>query len=253
VLVNNAISKKNHELKIINDELANFVFIASHDLREPLRKILFFSNQLIDREASRISSKGRELTGKIQASVQRLNALIEDILAYSQTASTPRTSRTRVNLNNLVQQVLGSLTKSIEEKNVSIAVDPLTELWADPIQLSQLLLNLISNAIKFQPKDRTPVVNISGFSLLGKQIGSDLANDNTRYFRLEVMDNGIGFDPKYADRIFHMFQRLHSKNEYPGTGMGLAICKKIVENHNGFMVAKGMPGIGAVFYCYFPV
>jgi len=253
VLLNEALNKKNHELRTMNEELTNFTFIASHDLREPLRKIRFFCSQLAQPEKEHVSPKGRELIDRIQNSTQRLNDLIDNILTFSQTASAPRVTRTRTNLNDLVRQVIHELSAPITDTRTRIDVDPLIELWGNPVQLSQLLHNLISNAIKFQPKDRTPVISISGVSMPGKQIQSDLAHPNTRYYRLEIMDNGIGFEPQYTDRIFRMFQRLHPKEAYPGTGMGLAICKKIMENHNGFILANGTPGVGSVFYCYFPV
>lgn len=252
ILLNESLSKKNLELKTVNDELSTFAFIASHDLREPLRKIQFFSNELMHREGLRISSKGRELSDKIHASVQRMSDLIDDILTFSRASNTPRGKHESINLNALTQQVLDDLSETIAKSKARIEVGVLPELHGNPIQLSQLLLNLISNAIKFQPKNGVPVINISGMMVMGNQIDSPLAITTRRYFRLEVMDNGIGFQQQYAEKIFHMFQRLHTKTEYPGTGMGLAICKKVMENHNGFIVAKGKPGIGSVFCCYFP-
>lgn len=253
VLLNEALNKKNQELRSLNDELSNFTFIASHDLREPLRKIELFNSQIVHNEAAQISRKGLELAGKIHVSAQRLNDLINDILTFSQTASKPRSTPTRVNLDALVQQVLGDLADFITENHAQVQTKPLTELWGNPVQLSQLLLHLITNAIKFQPKDQSPVIRISGHIVTGKQIDFRLASPNIPYFCLEISDNGIGFDPQYTDRIFQMFQRLHAKEAYPGTGMGLAICKKIVENHNGFILAKGTPGVGSTFYCYFPM
>ncbi|MBT1697560.1 hypothetical protein KK083_11780 [Fulvivirgaceae bacterium PWU4] len=158
-----------------------------------------------------------------------------------------------VNLNDQLQVVLSDLGEMIQNSNARIESTDLPVLQGNPLQLSQLLQNLIANAIKFQPPGNTPQIRISGRFVQGKETGVPQADPDTRYFELEVADNGIGFDEQYAEKIFLMFQRLHDKAEFPGTGMGLAICKKVVQNHKGFMTAKGKLGEGAVFSCYFPV
>lgn len=239
-------------LKMVSDELAHFTHIASHDLREPLRKIHLFSNELIRHEVN-LSKQGKDFSDRIIRSVNRMTALIDDMLTFSQASSADLSKPENVDLNHLVQQVLAGLEAYIRENDATVDVNSLPVLKGNFRQLFLLLENLVSNALKFRLPDRPPVVCIEGRFVKGYEIGHPLAEPDARYFKLEVRDNGIGFEQRYADRIFHMFQRLHGKDEFPGTGMGLAICKKIVENHKGFIVGKGELHVGSSFTCYFPV
>lgn len=247
------LQRKNQELRVVNEELTNFAFIASHDLREPLRKIRLFTQELIDREVQVMTEKGRGYSRKILDAVTRMNALIDDILSFSRANSGRPSKLVPVNLDDQLQVVLGDLSEMIQGSSARIDYTALPVLHGNPLQLSQLLQNLIANAIKFQSPGNTPHVRILGRFVQGSDTGLPQADPDAQYFVLEVADNGIGFDEQYAEKIFLMFQRLHDKAEFPGTGMGLAICKKVVQNHKGFMTANGKPGEGAVFSCYFPV
>lgn len=251
--LNESLKQKNLELKSRNQELANFAFIASHDLREPLRKILVFSNYLLEKEEANISQQGRDYCLKIIRAINRMNALIDDILEYSRASSSPLTQHVIVDLNDVLKNVLLDISELIAENKAIIEYDSLPSIKGNPLQLSQLFQNLITNGIKFKRQNVTPHITVISDFVKGRDIDSPLANPNVRYVTLEVADNGIGFESKFTDKIFQMFQRLHDRSEFPGTGMGLAICKRVVENHKGFIMAMGKPGEGAVFKCYFPI
>lgn len=252
VLLNESLKQKNYALKAMNDELANFAFIASHDLREPLRKIQLFTRELVEKEATVVSARGKAHAQRILDAVLRMNALIDDVFAFSRASSTATATRVDVAIQEQLQQALTDLHDVIEASHAVIEYTDLPVLRSNPIQIAQLLQHLISNAIKFQPPHAIPYVRITGFELAGRAIESPLADCNADYICIEVADNGIGFEEKYIERIFHMFQKLHVKSEFPGTGMGLAICKKIMQNHGGFIIAKSVVNEGSVFSCYFP-
>lgn len=251
--VNESLQKMNIDLNAKNLELSNFAFVASHDLREPLRKIKMFSNFIVEREHITLDEKGKEYFRKIEQAVKRMGALIDDILAFSRTNSTPRSEFVKVDLNKVVEDVKYDLGELIEERSATIECGDLPTLLGNPLQMSQLMQNLIGNAIKFQKPDGKPVVTVKTRRVVGREIKSPMAIDSRWYLELVVGDNGIGFNEQYSEQIFNMFQRLHAQSEYPGTGMGLAICKRVVENHEGFIVAKSKPGDGSQFYCYFPL
>lgn len=251
--LNESLKQKNFSLKAMNEELANFAFIASHDLREPLRKIKLFTNELIDREVGKISPKGKDYLEKIASAVSRMDALIDDVLTFSRISSAKHVTHFLVDLNEPLQTALDNLEDEISASGAVIQYDRLPELKGNKLQLSQLFQNLIHNAIKFQPDNQTPIVKIEATFHAGTEIPSPMADARKEYLCLAVSDNGIGFANEYTEKIFHMFQRLHGRTEYPGTGMGLALCKRIVENHHGFIVATGSPGNGARFACYFPI
>lgn len=251
--LNKSLKQKNVELNNRNQELANFAFIASHDLREPLRKILVFSNYLVEKESENLSLQGREYCLKIIRSIDRMNALIDDVLEYSRSTSDPKRKYADVDLNEVLSTVMADISEYINEHDATVDAEDLPVIKGNPLQLSQLLQNLITNGIKFHRKDVKPYIMIRSNVILGKHILSPAADPAMRYMKIDVADNGIGFDPKFEDKIFQMFQRLHDISDFPGTGMGLAICKRVMENHRGFITAKGYPGTGAVFSCYFPL
>lgn len=251
--LNESLQQKNLELKSRNHELANFAFIASHDLREPLRKILIFSNYLAEKENENLSAQGREYCLKIIRAINRMNALIDDILEYSRASSSPRTTHVEVSLTDVLKNVLIDISEYISEENAIIDYDDLPVIKGNPLQLSQLFQNLITNGIKFHREGVKPYITLRSDAVRGKDIDSTAANPKLRYIKIDVADNGIGFESKFSDKIFQMFQRLHDRSEFPGTGMGLAICKRVLENHKGFITASSKPGEGAVFSCYFPV
>ena len=247
---NTQLSRKNKELESLSADLSTFAFVASHDLREPLRKIRLFTHVLTDREPELLSDKGRDMLKKISASAERMNLLIEDVLSYSR-PYTPEHFET-VDLTNVVEQAKTDLTSTIEEHRGIIRYDRLPVMKCNPLQISQLFQNLISNSLKFHDTGVPPEIFIKAVVLKGQDIVHPRAENDKEYLKLEFTDNGIGFEQKYSEKIFQMFQRLHSKPEYPGTGVGLAICKKIVEKHRGFIAAKSEPGQGSTFCCYFP-
>jgi PAS domain S-box-containing protein len=247
---NNILLQKNRALNALNDELNNFAFIASHDLREPLRKIKLFANLLLDQEDERLSPKGKELSRKIVDSSIRMNALIDEILTFSTLSAGDKKEKTTVNLNDIIHAVVEELRSVIDAKKATIACPVLPTVKGHALQLVQLFQNLLSNSIKFQKKDAVPVIEITTESIAGPEV--PVAAADGMYVRIGVHDNGIGFEQKYADKIFEIFQRLNDARQYDGTGMGLAICKKVLQNHDGFITATGTVGAGASFYCFFP-
>jgi signal transduction histidine kinase len=181
-----------------------------------------------------------------------MQQLIDDLLAFSHTMESVKVFE-KVNLNTLMFDVKHSLKHLLEEKNIKLDVDILPTLKIIPFQFHQLMQNLLNNSIKYSNKDVPTVIKVSAKLVEGKEIRDIGANPKLQYQEITVQDNGIGFDQQYAERIFNLFQRLHGKHEYGGTGIGLTICKKVVENHNGFIIAKGVPGVGATFLIYIPV
>lgn len=230
------------ELLRSNEELQQFAFIASHDLQEPLRKIKAFGDRLKSSCYDNISEPGRDYLERMQNAAQRMQALIEDLLTLSR-VTTRAQPFTPVNLLKITNDVLSDLEVRIQQSGAKVELGDLPTINADPLQMRQLLQNLIGNALKFQPSnlvpELVPVVRIYSQPITGEN-GKELCE-------LIVEDNGIGFDEKYCDRIFQVFQRLHGRSEYEGTGIGLAICRKIVERHQGSIIARSQIGKGAKF------
>ncbi len=249
--MNESLKSKNNELRDLNEELTNFAFIASHDLREPLRKIQIFGSELQLKE--NLSERGVLYMGKIISAVTRMNDLIEDILNYSKASSGRTGKRDWVDLNEVLKQVLSELEEPIRKSNAQIHSSHLPSFLCDARQIMQLMTNLLSNAIKFQSAEREPVIKMQALVVTGDTIDSPAADPATNYLKLEVSDNGIGFEEELMDKVFGMFQRLHARGHFPGTGMGLAICKRIVENHKGIILARSTVGEGSVFTCFLPV
>lgn len=249
-ILNTELQEKNRRLEEINEELTTFAFVASHDLREPLRKIQIFSDWLGKQEAPNLSSEGLDKFNRIQAAVHRMDALIDDILNFSHVNTTNK--NVPVKLNEVLDIVKNDLAEPVLATNAVIESDALPVVKGNPSQLSQLFQNLISNAIKYQAPGNIPHISITWRRVHGKEINPYLSAGDEEYIVISFADNGIGFEQQYSRKIFQMFQRLHGLNEYPGTGMGLAICKKIAEAYNGFLIAHGKPGKGAVFEWYLP-
>lgn len=245
------LQQANTELEKMNQELASFAYVSSHDLQEPLRKIQAFASRILEKEYQNLSAAGQDYFTRMQEAARRMQLLIQDLLAYSRTNKKEK-ELVPTNLNLLVAGVLDDLEQYILDNEATINVDELPVADVIPFQFRQLFTNLISNSLKFRKKDTPVVINIKSEKVMGAEIVPE-ANGNDAYYRVTVEDNGIGFDNAYHERIFDVFQRLHTKQEYEGTGIGLAICKKIVENHRGFIAAKGEPGKGAMFTIYLPV
>ena len=235
-----------------NKELEAFAYTASHDLQEPLRKIQAFGDRLQTRYSDTLDERGQDYLRRMINASTRMRALIQDLLIYSRVTTKPVTFKT-VNLNDIIAGVCSDLEIIIENTQAQVKVDPLINIEADRVQMRQLFQNLISNAIKFRVEGRPPLIHISGQMAETPPLGVRTNTAVPTWYTLRVADNGIGFDNKYAERILGIFQRLHGRLEYEGTGIGLAICQKIVERHHGTMVAQGQAGQGATFIITLPV
>jgi len=227
------------ELERSNRELQDFAYVASHDLQEPLRKIHAFGDRLAAQHAAALGDQGQDLLRRMQAAARRMQTLIQDLLAYSR-VGTRAEPFVPVDLARVAGEVIADLQASIDESGGRVEVGPLPPVRADAMQMRQLLQNLIGNALKFHREGVPPLVRLTGAEAAGGTV------------ELRVEDNGIGFDPRYRDRIFTPFERLHARTAYEGTGMGLAICRKIVHRHGGEIGTESAPGEGAAFIVTLP-
>ena len=250
IQLNQSLSQKNQELLRINHELDSFNYVASHDLQEPLRKILLYISRMEEKELDALPDTIRGYLEKIMTSAKRMQKLIEDLLNYSQ--STPSEQTEELDLNKIISDVKSVLSDAMEEKLVSIGVEKLPVIRAIPFQFHQLFTNLISNSLKYAKSDVPLVIRINCELIPREQAGLSLTYPTTHYLRINFADNGIGFDQIYAEKIFEPFQRLHSNEQYSGTGIGLALCKRIMDNHDGAISASGEPDKGSVFSIYIP-
>lgn len=230
----------NAELTRSNQELQDFAYVASHDLQEPLRKIQAFGD-ILESEFSDRLEEGAEYLKRMHAAASRMSQLIEDLLVFSRVTTRPPTP-TKIDLSKVVGEVLIDLEARITETDGRVEVGDLPEVMADPTHMRQLFQNLIGNALKFHRDGVLPIVKVS----------AQPSKDVHGTCEITVADNGIGFDEKYGDRIFGVFQRLHGRDSYDGTGIGLAVCRKIVERYNGTITAQGQPGEGATFIIKLP-
>jgi light-regulated signal transduction histidine kinase (bacteriophytochrome) len=246
-----SLSKKNLELEQSNANLEEFAYVASHDLQEPLRKISIFGDRLLVNHADHLNEDGRLFLQKIVDSSKRMQAMINDLLSVSLISGNK--SFEYYSLKTVLNDVLQTLEFKIEARHAKITVDDLPTAHIIPSQMRQLFQNLISNSLKFVAKDRNPEIRITQSQVKQDDIIKYNLHHGNQYIRIDVKDNGIGFENEYATKIFTIFQRLHGKAEYEGTGIGLAICKKIVENHEGVIFAGGQPGLGSVFSIIIPL
>ncbi len=246
------LQNKNKQLENQNAELASFSYIASHDLQEPLRKIQAFTSRILDKEIEKLSESARDYFARITDAAARMQTLIESLLSYSRT-NTEDLIMIKTNLNNVLSDVKKDLNEVLTERNVCIEADELPTLKIIPLQFHQLFSNIISNAVKYSKPDVAPYIRIRTEQVPASSIKSDAPLIQPKYWKISIKDNGIGFESQYETKVFELFQRLHGKLEYEGTGIGLAICKKIMQNHNGLIDAVGEPGIGATFNIYLPV
>lgn len=248
---NQNLARKNIELEKMNKELESFTYVSSHDLQEPLRKIQVFSTRILTKENQNLSENGKYYFKHMHDAAARMQTLIQDLLAFSRVRIEERKFET-TDLNKIVEEVKIELRELIEEKKATIETTQMCEANIIPFQFRQLLHNLISNALKFSKPGTPPHIKIDSRSIIwNKDIEANLI-PGKEYCHISVTDNGIGFDLKYKDKIFEVFQKLHGKDEYAGTGIGLAIVKKIVDNHNGTISARSTLGKGAGFDIYIP-
>ncbi|MDR3406774.1 MAG: CHASE3 domain-containing protein [Chthoniobacter sp.] len=241
-----------YQLESSNAELQNFASVASHDLQEPLRKIQAFSDRLRVKCGASLNAQGLDYLERMQNAAQRMQVLIQDLLKLSRITSRALPFE-QCNLNEIVRAVLTDLELMIEQKNAEVEIGDLPTIEADPVQMRQLFQNLISNALKFQRPGEKPEVVVEGRIYEMKERNIVEAAAGPRICKIVVRDNGIGFDPKFGEQIFVVFQRLHSRSEFEGTGIGLAVCRKITDRHGGSIVAKSAEGQGAAFIVTLPV
>jgi PAS domain S-box-containing protein len=246
-----SLAAKNKELTGMNQELVSFAYVASHDLQEPLRKIQTFLSRIEEMEKERMSERGLDYFKRVQQASVRMQTLIQDLLAYSRATTDQRKFET-VDLNSIVEGVKRELSETIREKRGVIESASLPQVNGIQFQLNQLFINLIGNSLKFSKPNVTPHIVIACEVLPAESV--PLAHmDHAPYYQISIHDNGIGFEPEYNTKVFELFQRLHGRAEYGGTGIGLAICKKIVENHYGYITAEGRRDDGATFRICLPV
>ena len=246
-----AILLANQELREKNKELEQFAYVASHDLQEPLRKIQSFGELIKARFSNDVPEQALDYINRMHRSALRMRVLIDDLLTFSRVSSRAKPF-VKIELNKEVKGVISDLEILLKETQGKVNVDELPVIDADPSQIRQLLLNIINNGLKYHRKDVAPVINISSRTIKVSDISQPHCKQ-VEMVKLNFRDNGIGFDEKYVDRIFQPFQRLHGRNEFEGTGIGLAICKKIVERHNGNVTAKSSEGKGSEFIIQLPL
>lgn len=244
------LEETNLSLQRSNQELQDFAYVASHDLQEPLRKIQAFGNLLETEYAAKLGD-GKDYLDRMRNAAARMSSLIEDILSFSRVTTKGREFVT-INLHTIVQEVVSDLEIRIADTKGTVEIGDLPTIQADPTQMRQLMQNLIANALKFHRDDVPPVIKVRASTEMSVPTGSE-NHAKMKFCKIEVEDNGLGFDEKYLDRIFAVFQRLHNRGSYEGTGIGLAVCRKIAERHGGSITAKSTPGQGSTFIIMLPM
>ena len=256
--IESKIAERSQELSVYSDELArsnreleDFAFVASHDLQEPLRKIRAFGNRLESGYGDVIDERGKDFLGRMLNAAERMSMLISDLLAFSR-VSTRGKEFADVDLNSALASVLDDLEIAIDEKSATINTDTMPTIRGDKSQLEQVFLNLLSNALKFQADGVTPHIDVV-FEVPNESELQDITqSDEYTWSKISIKDNGIGFEQSFAEKIFAPFQRLHGRSEYKGTGIGLAVVRRIIERHNGQISAHSSPGEGATFTILIP-
>ena len=245
------LESKNIDLEKMNRELQSFAYISSHDLQEPLRKIQTFSSLMLESEKDHLTDQGKHYFKRMQLAAQRMQMLIDDLLAYSRTGKS-ESKLVKTDLKQIISEIKNDLQEELDIRNAIIDEKGDCAFPMIPFQFRQLLQNLISNALKFSKPGQSPHITIITKPGKGSDFKNETLKPEAKYIHISISDNGIGFPPEFSEKIFELFQRLHSKDQYMGTGIGLAIVKRIVENHNGIITAKGEIGKGAQFDIYIP-
>jgi PAS domain S-box-containing protein len=241
-----------NQLEFQNRELEQFVYAASHDLKEPIRKIHFYGDFIAEDSSSQLSDRSRDYLNRSINAADRMKKLIDDLLVYSRTTAKVESFET-VDLDKMIEEVTHIFKEEMEYSDITVDSERLTVIKAIPFQIKQLLVNLFDNAVKYKHPERKLHISLTYSQVPGNVIPGVTAEATVMYHMICVKDNGIGFDPLYAKKIFNIFQRLKNVSETSGSGIGLAICKRIVQNHNGFILASGKPDEGAIFSLYLPV
>ncbi|GEP97568.1 sensor histidine kinase [Chitinophaga cymbidii] len=241
-----------NELEAQNRELQQFAYAAAHDMKEPLRKVLFYTSAILEKLQGQLPDREMNYLKLAAEASRRMQGLIDDLLVYTKSASSAAVFE-EVDLAAVTEELKAFYQDTIDRTGAVIQGGPLPVIWAIPFQVRQLLENLFGNALKYCRHDRTPVIQISYGQVARDAVRELAASEYDLFHRITVKDNGIGFEPGYAEKIFEMFERLHGRDNYPGTGIGLALCRKIVQNHKGWIKAEGHPGEGAEFFIYLPV
>ena len=250
--LNRELQQKLRELQRANSELATFTHVTSHDLKEPLRKIYTFVELTVTEEAGKLSDKAKSNLRRVQSSVQRMGLLTDDLVMFAEISSDDEPVET-LSLAEVIHDAQAPLRRAISESDAIIEVTGLSELPGGKKQMALLFQHLLSNAVKFVAPGNQPRVRVEVEQVNSADQPHPDAQPDTDYYCITVSDNGIGMEPEYFDRIFALFQRLHGKGEYGGTGIGLAVCKKVVERRGGFITVESTPGKGSRFSCWIPV
>ena len=251
-LLNHQLLENNEQLRTTIEELDRFAYVASHDLQEPLRKIMLFSDKILTRFHNKIDDEANAYFQKIVKASERMQHLVNDLLKFSKHTNDIYGFE-KTDLNEVLNEVLSDVEHHVQTKDAKIYADELPVIWAIPSQIRQLFQNLISNSLKFAKDDLVPEIYIKSEKIDGVAIeglNSELVSNT--FYKIFISDNGIGFDPKYAEDIFVVFKRLHSYHEFEGTGIGLSICKKIIDKHNGYIKAESKPNEGSTFIIILP-
>ncbi|MCK5404577.1 MAG: ATPase, partial [Desulfobulbaceae bacterium] len=235
-----------------NQELQEFAYVASHDLQEPLRKVAAFGDRLKTTYGANLGDKGLDYLSRMLNAATRMQTLINDLLMFSRVTTAAKPFEP-VDLETVVQEVLSDLEIKIAETNAEVEIASLPTVMADGLQMRQLFQNLIGNALKFSRQDVPPDIDIRSETCRSQNLPEAIESQSENFACIKVKDNGIGFDQKYADKIFGVFQRLHTRSEYSGSGIGLSICQKIVKRHGGAIRVESKPDHGATFTVIFPV
>jgi signal transduction histidine kinase len=249
----NQLKQYTTELQRSNEDLEQFAYIASHDLQEPLRKIRAFGDRLSIKFHSGLDVMGQDYLVRMQSAAARMQLLIEDILAFSKVSRNVGAFE-QLDMKKLMDEVVDDLDAQIKREGGKVKMGNLPNLSGDRAQIKRLFQNLISNGLKFHKAHEKPIVEVSGITIKGaqlKEFGKSATDGEYAFF--SVKDNGIGFDEKYKEKIFNIFQRLHGRNDYEGTGIGLSICRKIVVNHRGQILTKSEENVGSEFMVILPL
>ncbi len=245
------LKNSNEDLHKMNKELQAFAYVSSHDLQEPLRKIRTFASRLRDTELANLTEHGKDYFHRMEQAAGKMQQLISDLLAFSGIAKLERLYETK-NIAVVIDEVKEDMKEELLEKNAVIEMGALCEVRMIPFQFRQLIQNIISNSLKFSKDGVAAHITISSSMVNGSHAGVGQLDTDRQYCHLKIADNGIGFEQRYSEQIFHLFQRLHGSSEYPGTGLGLSIVERIVENHQGYITAEGEVAKGATFHIYLP-